>query len=366
MTNAELLARVAWNYLTEPGDRIAWSLINVLGPIAAMDKLLDGSTEPLEDLSSEELRNAYERWKPRLISGRAIELLAQARLRGVFPIQPSDSDWPADLSDLANHQPFLLWGMGSRDALAQIERSISMVGSRTVTPYGHWATAEIVTELTSMGAATISGGALGVDSIVHRSTLRSGGTTIAIMAGGLFNPYPAGNYELFDQIAQSGLLLSEMTPDSKPTRWRFLQRNRLIAALGKAVIVTEAGYRSGSINTANHALDLNRPVLALPGPINSPNSAGCNRLISEGKAEIITDTSEVSIRLGLKPETQDLSAALGTLELRLLDVLTSRLQEEGNLASLAGFSPGELKLAIGGLELLGLLRREGNLLAKAS
>jgi DNA processing protein len=331
-----------------------------------MDKLLAGSTDSVADLSSEELFTAYERWKPRLVSGRAKELLGQAHRRGIFAILPNDPDWPVGLSELANHQPLMLWGMGAREALGNIENSISIVGSRTVTPYGNWATTEIVTELTSLGVTTISGGALGVDSIVHRSTLRSAGTTIAVMAGGLFNPYPAANYELFDQIGRTGLLLSEMTPDSKPTRWRFLQRNRLIAALGKAVIVTEAGYRSGSINTTNHALELNRTVLALPGPINSPNSAGCNRLIAEGRAEIITDASEVLIRLGLKPENQDVTGALGSLELRLLDVLTGRLQEEVTIASLAGFSSGEFKLAVGGLELLGLVKREGNLLAKAS
>jgi DNA processing protein len=186
------------------------------------------------------------------------------------------------------------------------------------------------------------------------------------MAGGLFNPYPAGNLELFDQIGQSGLLLSEMAPDAKPTRWRFLQRNRLIAALGKAVIVTEAGYRSGSINTVNHALDLDRSVFALPGPVNSPNSAGCNRLIAESKAQIITDFDDLEVLLGFRAEVVGGPQPLGQLELRLLDALTNRFQDEGKLAALAGFSSGELQMAIGGLELLGLVKREGKMLAKTS
>jgi DNA processing protein len=157
-----------------------------------------------------------------------------------------------------------------------------------------------------------------------------------------------------------------MAPDAKPTRWRFLQRNRLIAALGSVVIVTEAGYRSGSINTVNHALELDRSVFAVPGPVNSPNSAGCNRLIAEGKAQIITDIDDLEARLGLREEVHGNQVPLGQLELRLLDALTNRFQDESKLAALAGFSAGELRIAIGGLELLGLLKREGKMLAKAS
>lgn len=366
MTSSELLARVAWNYLVEPGDRVAGLLIGAIGPEAAIARVLSDSTEPLVGLSSDELRNAFDRWQPRLVSGRAKELLSEATRRGVFPITPSDADWPEALEDLGEHGPLILWGRGERSALSSLGKSLSIVGSRTVTAYGNWATTEIVSHLTELGLATVSGGALGVDAVVHRSTLRFGGITIGVMAGGLFNPYPAGNLELFDQMGQTGLLLSEMAPDAKPTRWRFLQRNRLIAALGKAVIVTEAGYRSGSINTVNHALDLDRSVFALPGPVNSPNSAGCNRLIAEGKAQIITDFDDLEVQLGLRTEVVGGPQPLGQLELRLLDALTNRFQDEGRLAAIAGFSSGELRVAVGGLELLGLVKRDGKMLAKAS
>jgi DNA processing protein len=362
----EIMARVAWNYLVEPGDRVAGLLIGAIGPEAAMARVLSDSTEPLDELSSVELRNAFDRWQPRLVPGKASELLKEAHRRGVFPITPADSDWPEALTDLGVHSPLILWGRGERSALESLGKSVSIVGSRTVTSYGNWATTEIVSHLTELGVATVSGGALGVDAIVHRSSLRFGGVTIGVMAGGLFNPYPAGNLELFDQIGQSGLLLSEMAPDAKPTRWRFLQRNRLIAALGKAVIVTEAGYRSGSINTVNHALDLDRPVFALPGPVNSPNSAGCNRLIAEGKAQVITDFDDLEVQLGLRTEVVGGPQLLGQLELRLLDALTNRFQDEGRVAALAGFTTGELRMAIGGLELLGLMKRDGQMLAKTT
>lgn len=366
MTSSELLARVAWNYLVEPGDRVAGTLIGALGPESAMAKVLSDSTKPLEGVTGAELRDAFDRWQPRLVRGRASELLREAHRRGIFPITPADADWPEAFHELGDHRPLILWGRGERSALQALSKAVSIVGSRTVTAYGNWATTEIVSHLTEFGVVSVSGGALGVDAIVHRSSLRFGGITIGVLAGGLFNPYPAGNLELFDQIGQTGLLLSEMAPDAKPTRWRFLQRNRLIAALGSAVIVTEAGYRSGSINTVNHALELDRSVFAVPGPVNSPNSAGCNRLIAEGKAQIITDLDDLEARLGLREEVHGNQVPLGQLELRLLDALTNRFQDESKLAALAGFSAGELRIAIGGLELLGLLKREGKMLAKAS
>lgn len=366
MNDSELLARIAWNYAVEPGDRVAGLLIRALGTEAAMAKVLSDSTEPVEDLSRDELRHAFARWQPRLVPGRASNLLGEAARRGVFPITPADADWPEAFDDLGNHGPLILWGIGERNVLKSLTKIVSIVGSRTITAYGKWATTEIVSHLTDLGVATVSGGALGVDAVVHRSSLRFGGFTIAVMAGGLFNPYPAGNMELFDQMGRTGLMLSEMAPDAKPTRWRFLQRNRLIAALGRAVIVTEAGYRSGSINTVNHALDLDRSVFALPGPVNSPSSAGCNRLIAEGKAQIITDFDDLGVKLGFRAEVDRVPHPLGQLELRLLDVLNNRYQDESTLLALAGFSPGELRMAIGGLELLGLIRRDGQMLAKAS
>ena len=366
MNSKELLARVAWNYLVEPGDRVAGTLIEALGPEAAMARLLEKVTSPVGELSREEIQNAFERWTPRLVSGKASELLVESSRRGVLPITPEDTLWPKSLQDLGNHQPILLWAMGNPENLMKLDCALSLVGSRTLTPYGNWATTEIVAGLTDLGIATVSGGALGVDSVVHRSTLRFAGTTISVMAGGLFNLYPAGNHALFEQIIQKGLLLSEMTPAARPTRWRFLQRNRLIAALGESVIVTEAGYRSGSINTVNHALELGRPVFALPGPVNSPNSAGCNRLIAEGKAEIVADIENLPALLGLKLTPNQTVPVLGQLELRLLDALSSRFQDEGDLAALAGFNQAEMRLAVGGLELLGLVKRNGHSLSKNS
>jgi DNA processing protein len=181
------------------------------------------------------------------------------------------------------------------------------------------------------------------------------------MAGSLDNLYPSGNWQLFDEISHTGLLLSEMAPGSKPTRWRFLQRNRLIAALSEAVVVTEAGWRSGSINTASHANALNRRVFAVPGPINSPSSAGCNRLIRDQLAELLLDAADLPLELGWREPSIPDQSSLGSLELRALDALTTREQPFETIAIASGLSRAELTLALGGLQIAQLaLRGEGN------
>ena len=139
----------------------------------------------------------------------------------------------------------------------------------------------------------VSGGAYGIDGTAHRATLASGGSTIAVMAGGLDRLYPAGHTELLARVGRDGLLLSELPPGAAPTRWRFMQRGRLLAALSGAVIIAEAGYRSGALHTAAQAVELRRPVGAVPGPITSAASAGCHRLLHDGLASVITGYDDI-------------------------------------------------------------------------
>ncbi len=124
-----------------------------------------------------------------------------------------------------------------------------------------------------------SGGAYGIDGAAHRAALASGGSTVAVLAGGLGRPYPAGHTELLGRVGRDGLLLSELPPGAAPTKWRFLQRGQLLAALSGTVLIAEAGYRSGTLHTAARASELGRPVGAIPGPITSASSAGCHRLL---------------------------------------------------------------------------------------
>jgi DNA processing protein len=139
----------------------------------------------------------------------------------------------------------------------------------------------------------ISGGAYGIDTAAHEATLNNGGKTIAVLAGGVNNLYPSENLEMFRQISQTGLLISEVMPSIKTLPTRFLNRNRLIASLSMATVVVEAEFVSGSIRTARDAAEIFRPVFAIPGPISSKLSDGCHRLIAERIADIATSLGEI-------------------------------------------------------------------------
>lgn len=166
------------------------------------------------------------------------------------------------------------------------ERSISIVGTRNPTSYGVKVATELSAQFVDREWIVVSGGAYGIDTAAHKGALIAEGETIAVLASGLDVIYPAGNSRLFAEISESGLLVSEYMPGSPALPHRFLTRNRLIAALSKGTVVIEAAFRSGSLRTAYNARDLNRIVMAIPGPITSPLSEGCHRLIGEGAAAI--------------------------------------------------------------------------------
>ena len=355
--SSELEAVLVWNALTEPGDRIAGMLRLALGSRRALEKVLAGDLDPIGGLSSQDLAAAFQRWVPRYSPSLSSEVLKQAIRSDTQLLLPQDELWPEKLANLGPHAPMAIWFRGNPMHFGKLGRTIAIVGSRTCTNYGQRVTADLATTCVESEAAVVSGGALGVDAVAHRVTVAQRGLTVAVMAGAIDCLYPAGNWELFDEISHTGLLISEMAPGSRPTRWRFLQRNRLIAALADAVVVTEAGWRSGSINTAGHAVELGRRVFAIPGPINSPASAGCNRLIRDQLAELLLDTSDLAQELGWTSVVNGLDSGLGTLELRTFDALTRRNQDFEEVLKVTGLSRDELRMALGGLSEANLAMR---------
>ena len=212
-------------------------------------------------------------------------------------ITPEDVDWPGELQQLGPSSPIALWLKGDRSGLSTpLPGRVTIVGARAATSYGSQVATELASELAYQGRVVLSGGAYGIDVAVHRAAaVAQPGSTIAVLASGLDRVYPAGNEQLFERIEQSGgLLLSELPPGSAPTRWRFLQRNRLLAGLSGATVVVEAGYRSGSLDVAGQAHSLGRPVGAVPGPVTSAASAGCHRLVQEGIASLVIDAQDVT------------------------------------------------------------------------
>ena len=207
---------------------------------------------------------------------------------GIF-ITPGDATWPEQLEDLAT-PPIGLVVKGKVDSLKT--RSIAIVGTRNPTPYGARIASDFAAGFVDREWSIISGGAYGIDTHAHKGALIAEGITIAVIASGIDINYPAGNERLFTEIAELGAIVSEVMPGTPAFPSRFLTRNRIIAALSMSTLVVEAAFRSGSLRTARDAAELLRPVMAIPGPINSPTSEGTHRLIGERAAEIVTSVSD--------------------------------------------------------------------------
>lgn len=253
---------------------------------------------------------------------------------GAWLVTPADPLWPPQLNDLGPDRPYGLWCRGDSRHLLDVASapSVALVGSRDPSIYGTEATTHLAAELARRGYTVISGGAMGIDIAAHRAALTQQGSdlpTIAFMAGGLDRLYPAQNSDALNMIVDRGLIMSEVSVGNTPTRWRFLERNRLIAALARHTIVVEARWRSGALNTARHAMEIGRTLWAVPGQINSPNSVGTNRLLRDGLAQTLTEAADIleydaaaGFELGTEHESEwdPASAASSTA----LDELTER------------------------------------------
>lgn len=298
------LACASWSRLTEAGDLAADLLLNELGPVAALKIARRAASDdprrwhtylPVELVrrsGGEKWDKSFARWRGRL---EALDLPALEKMlsRGRFKlITRRDRDWPAAFNHLSD-APWALWAIGDTSLLnRESSKTVAMVGARAVSALGHDVATELAWRCAGEGMILVSGGAYGVDCLVHQACLRASAPTVSLLAGGLDRPYPAANTEMFKQIARSGLLLSQYPPGARPTRWRFLDRNRLIAALSGATVVVQAGFRSGALNTARHAMEMGRQVGAVPGPINQPEWAGSNQLIRDG-ATLISSAEDV-------------------------------------------------------------------------
>ena len=278
-----LLAR-AQLFSAIEGGSIFWSNeIAELGVIVVKDRIVSGRYG--ESNSSPKIAD-------RIKQSSGEEVITQITSAGAFFLTPDDIDWPISLNDLAA-PPIALLIKGQREYLPNLIDSISIVGTRNPTPYGRRIAEDFGAGVADHEWAVVSGGAIGIDAAAHNGCLVGEGITVAVLGGGFNKNYPAAHEKLFAEISESGLLISEVMPDVPAIPHRFLTRNRLIAALSKATIVVEAAFRSGSLRTARDAADIFRPVMAIPGPINSPTSEGCHRLIAERVAELVSSVSEV-------------------------------------------------------------------------
>ena len=284
------LARAIWSTIIEPGDQAAGEFIARLNAADALEAVLNGESDSIDE---EKFRTLRERVMSKFSSG-AVEMAFRSAARfGAELVTPEHPHWPTRINDLGNSAPVALWVRGNTELLVD-EVSTAIVGARAATGYGEHVTMEIAAGLVGRGHTIVSGAAYGIDGMAHRAALASSGHTVAYLAGGVDRFYPSGHGALLSRIVEAGLVVSELPCGAAPTKWRFLMRNRLIAASTKATLVVEAGWRSGSLNVAGHAVALGRPLGAVPGPVTSAASAGCHRLIRECGAIVVTNTDEAA------------------------------------------------------------------------
>ena len=259
----------------------------------------DTGQETIEDLVNR-IRWAFMQWRTDAAAAvrNLPELAAACDRTGARFIIPGDPEWPtSQLNDLGPTRPYGLWLRGQRNLRDACSHAVTLAGSRAASDYGLHVATQLAEDLAEAGWTTLSGGAYGIDARAHQGALAQHGTTVAVLPCGVDVAYPAAHARMFTEISANGVLVSEWPPGTRPQLRRFLARNRIAAALSRATVIIESSTHSGSLNTARHARDLGRPLMAVPGPITSATSRGCHLLIREQNATLVTTADEITQHL---------------------------------------------------------------------
>jgi len=383
---AERFARAALSCVAEPGDEVMGALLRTCPPAEIVAALTEGrrpgaagpgggagagggprggipaaSAAPAVDertgvlfgtagpgdeaISADRLDRALRRWTARLGEVPPEHTLDAWRRDGIRLVIPGDAEWPGQLDVLGDARPWALWVRGNADLRYACLRSVSVVGTRAATAYGAHVCTELTIPLAERGWTVVSGGAYGIDGCAHRGALTASGTTIAVLASGVDCAYPPGHCELFHQIREHGATISEWPPGRTPTRHGFLVRNRVIAALSRGTVVVEAALRSGALNTARHAHAQGRPLMAVPGPVTSAQSAGCHEAIREWGAICVTDAWDVLELLSFPGDRSPRERRSPVLPRDLLGPVTNLVLDA--VPARAGQGPARIAVAAG-------------------
>jgi len=281
----------------------------------------------------------------------ADELLARAETSRIELTTIGDAHYPEPLQHLTDPPP-VLWSRGDWTTLC--DPIVSIVGTRRATSYGLRATREIASTLARQGACVVSGMAMGIDAAAHRATLDAGGRTVAVLGTGADVAYPRAHAALHREIAQRGLVISELPPGSRADPGSFPRRNRIIAALARLTIVVEAPLKSGALITAKDALELGRDVAAVPGPIDAPQSVGTNNLLREG-AHVLTSAADALALVGLTPPVRIAPELRGDAETRVWHALDEAASSLDELCARAAMPVAECLTIVTALELRGVV-----------
>jgi DNA processing protein len=361
----ERVARAALVRLVEPGRRSLHAAVGTHGAVAVWRALKGSGPVPgLGEAGAAGARHRAQGWSPeRDLDG----------LRGLGGrlLCPGDDEWPherlawhPDLLDDA--PPLALHVRGPRRLDDAAHRAVALVGARACSAYGAHVAGDLGLRLADRGWAVVSGAAVGIDAAAHKGALASSrAPTVAVLACGLDIAYPRGHDRLLARIAESGLVVSELPVGSAPTRSRFLVRNRLIAALSAGTVAVEAARRSGSLATVERARALGRHVMAVPGNVTSPTSAGTNALL-RGGAMCVTDVADVLDLVGAlgddaepeRPREQRVRDELSATVRQVLDAVPVRRSAgPASIARAAGVSPLVVQQVLPPLVLNGLVER---------
>jgi DNA processing protein len=369
-------ARVALACLVEPGSPEVHRLVEEVGPAVAVARIVAG-----EEVGEQLAAAARSRLVGREPAELAEVALARSRRIGARLVIPEDDEWPDQLGALRRisdstkdriardtYPPVCLWVRGDWLLAEALRRSVAVVGARAATSYGNHLATELGHGLANRGWAVVSGGAYGIDAAAHRGALAAGGVTVAVLACGVDRPYPTAHASLFERIAEDGLLISEWPPGADPHRHRFLIRNRVIAGLTRGTVMVEANARSGARQTLNRAIQLGRVSMAVPGPVTSAMSVGCHEAIRGQGARLVSSYQEVLEEVGLIGD--DLAPAvrgpendrdrLGPELSRVLDAVTHRGSDPGQIAAMAGLPLRQVLRALPALEVSGHVAVRGD------
>jgi DNA processing protein len=295
------------------------------------------------------------------------EILNQLDRLGAAVLLPDDPRFPPLLSEIPD-PPALLYVWGD---VAWLQRpAVGIVGSRDHTPYGGDAARALAAGVARAGVVVTSGMARGIDAIAHAAALDAGGASVGVLGNGFGVIYPAANRTLYQRMITSGCLVSELPPGERPHAGAFPRRNRLISGLASVTVVVEAAPGSGALITSDCALDQGRTVLAVPGPITSPTSLGCNRLIQQG-AKPVLSAADILEELGLPASADPGPTAAGhdtarraqppdlnDLQRSLWDALVTEPKHVDVLVATAGAETGAVLTALTELEMRGLVRQQ--------
>lgn len=283
-------------------------------------------------------------------------MIDQMQLNNIQAVTVLSENYPKQLLDLYD-PPIVLYCRGDISILSN-EYLCAVVGTRKPTRYGKDVVSKFIKQFVASSVVVVSGLARGIDSAAHRECLSGGGKTIAVVATGLDVVYPSENVDLAHEIASSGLIVSEYPLGTKPLAYRFPERNRIISGLSKAVLIPEAGLNSGSLITANCAIEQGRELFVVPGSIFSSQSNGCNLKLKELQAAIATTPEDILGSVGISDERKSqLAVQLTIEEQKIVDMLAEEEVHFTQLLEESKLSVGELSALLTQMEVYGIIRR---------